>query len=74
MLEKYCIFNKQLNKERYNKLKEKIKSQLGLWKRPEQLTDEDKNWLKENIKEFNSNILDKIISNSQTPDKPRTLD
>jgi len=68
------IFNKCVSKERYNELKFKIQNQLGYYKRPEQLTDEDKTWLKENIKEFDSKVLDKIIEESITPNKPKSLD
>ena len=73
-LEKFCIFNKSVKtKDAFNKIKDKIQSQLGYWKRPEQLTDADKKWLKENVKQFNEKILNEIIKNSITPEKPKEI-
>jgi len=66
------IFNKPLKtKEVWMKVKEKIQSQLGYWKHPKDLTSEDIKWLKNNIKQFDQKVLDKIIQNSIKSDKPK---
>jgi len=66
------VFNKSLkNKEEFIKIRDKIQSQLGNYKHPKNLTQEDINWLKENIEQFNQKVLDKIIEDSILPEKPR---
>ena len=69
VLEKYCLFNKQVSKERYGEQKSKIFSHLGLYKHPSKLTDEAKKWLKNNISEYDEEVLIKVIDNSVLPDK-----
>ena len=66
------IFNKQVTKYEFNRIKEKIQNNLGYWTRPEQLTKDQIKWLKDNIKQFNKEVLDKIIENSKTPDNPKS--
>ena len=71
VLEKHCLFNKQISKERYEEQKSKIQSKLGSYKHPLKLTAKDKEWLKNNISEYDEKILAEIISNSVLPDKPK---
>jgi hypothetical protein len=66
------IFNKSVKtKEAFKKIRDKITSQLGYYKHPQDLTDKDKKWLKKNIKQFNKLVLDKIIKDSIKSDKPK---
>ena len=66
------IFNKPLKtKEAYTEIKEKIQNQLECYKHPKDLTEEDIRRLKENIKQFDKNVLDKIIKDSIKSDKPK---
>jgi hypothetical protein len=65
------LFNKQLAKESWEEQTLKIRSKLGFYKHPLKLSEEDKNWLKENIIEYDEKVLKKIISNSILPDKPK---
>ena len=74
VLEKYHIFNKPISKEEYETIKNKIQSKLGYWKRPEQLTEKDKAWLKENVQQFDKKVLKAIIDKSITPDKPKSIE
>ena len=70
ILEKFMIFNKQIDsKEEFNKIKYKIKKKLGQFKHPKQLTNEDKKWLKENIEQYDEQVLNEIIEKSILPDK-----
>jgi len=71
VLEKFMIFNKQLTKEEYIRIKDKIQEQLGVFKHPKQLTEQDKYWLKDNIEQYDEEVLYKIIDNSVLPDKPK---
>jgi hypothetical protein len=65
------IFNKFVKtKEAFNEMKDKITWQLGYYKHPKELTESDIKWLKENIKQFDKEVLDKVIENSVLPDKP----
>ena len=64
-LEKFKIFNKSFKtKEAYQKVKNKIITQLGYSKHPKDLTKKDISWLRENIKQFDSKVLNKIIKDS----------
>ena len=66
------VFNKPVKtKDAFNKIKEKIQNKLGYYKHPKDLTKEDIGWLKKNIKQFNQEVLDKIINDSIKSDKPR---
>jgi hypothetical protein len=66
------IFNKPVKtKEEFMKIRDKIVSQLGYYKHPKQLTEQDINWLKKNIKQFDSKFLEKIIEDSVLPDKAK---
>ena len=66
------IFNKPLKtKEAYIKVKEKIQNQLESYEHPKDLTEKDIRWLKENIKQFDKKVLDKIIKDSIKSDKPK---
>ena len=66
------IFNKPLKtKEAYIRVKEKIQNQLECYKHPKDLTEKDIRWLKENIKQFDKKVLDKIIKDSIKSDKPK---
>ena len=66
------VFNKSLKtKIAFQKVKDRITSQLGYYKHPKDLTKQDIAWLKKNIKQFNKKVLDKIISNSVKSDKPK---
>ena len=67
ILEKHCLFNKQVSKERYKKQTNKIREELGLYKHPLKLTDEDKEWLKNNISEYDEEVLSKVIDSSILP-------
>ena len=71
VLEKHCLFNKQISKERYEEQKSKIQSELGYYKHPLKLTTEDKEWLKNNISEYDEKVLADVIKNSILPDKPK---
>jgi hypothetical protein len=74
VLKKFMIFNKSLKTKRaWKKVKDKIVSQFGYYKHPKDLTQQDINWLKENIKQFNQKVLDKIIQDSIKSDKPKEL-
>ena len=71
-LEKFMVFNKSvMNKEAYIKILDKVRNKLGYYKHPKNLTKEDIAWLKNNIKQFDRKVLDKIIENSILPDKTR---
>lgn len=66
------VFNKSVKtKEAYLKILEKVRNQLSYYKHPKNLTKDDIKWLKENVKQFNQKVLDKIIENSILPDKPK---
>jgi hypothetical protein len=66
------VFNKQIDsKKEYIKIRDKIQSQLGYYKHPKQLTEQDKTWLKDNIKQYDEKVLNEIIENSILPDKPK---
>ena len=71
-LDKFMIFNKSVKtKEAFIKIRDKITSQLGYYKHPKELTESDIKWLKENIEQFDKEVLDKVIENSELPDKPK---
>jgi len=71
-LEKFMIFNKSVKtKEAFQNIRDKIISQLGYYKHPKDLTQEDIIWLKENIELFDESVLKKIIEKSVKPDKPK---
>jgi hypothetical protein len=74
VLEKFKVFNKQVTKKEYNEIKEKIISQLGYYKHPKQLTKEDIDWLRTNIRQFDRKVLKEIVENSVLPDKPKEED
>ena len=64
-LEKFKIFNKSFKtKEAYQKVKNKIITQLGYSKHPKDLTKSEISWLRKNIKQFDSKVLNKIIKDS----------
>jgi ribosomal protein S25 len=66
------IFNKSVKtKKAFQKIKEKITSQLGYYKHPKDLTKEDKKWLIKNIKQFDEKILNKILDDGRKSDKPK---
>jgi arabinogalactan endo-1,4-beta-galactosidase len=63
------VFNKSVSdKEEYLKIVSKCYSHFGYYKHPKQLTKEDIDWLKKNIKQFDKKVLDKIIEDSILPD------
>ena len=71
-LEKFMVFNQSVKtKDEFLKIKDKITSQLGYYKHPQDLSDQDKKWLKENIEQFDEVILNKIINDSRKSDKPK---
>jgi len=56
------IFNKPVKtKEEYDKIKNEIHARLGYSTQPNELTEEDIEWLKENVKQFDKEVLGKII-------------
>ena len=66
------VFNKPVKtKKAFQEIKDRITSQLGYYKHPKNLTKKDINWLKKNIKQFDKKILDKIMTDSVLPDKPK---
>ena len=66
------VFNKPLKtKESFIEIKDKITFQLGYYKHPQDLTKEDIDWLKKNIKQFDKKVLDKIMKDDIKPDKPK---
>ena len=66
------VFNKPLGSlEAFKKVKAKIQRQMGYYKHPKKLTASDITWLKENIEQFDQEVLDKIIEKSELPDKPK---
>jgi hypothetical protein len=66
------IFNKPVKtKEAYLKILNKVREKLGYYKHPKNLTQQDRNWLKKNIKQYNEKVLNKIIKNSVLSDKPK---
>jgi hypothetical protein len=68
------VFNKKVkDKKEFMKIRDKITSQLGLYKHPKNLTKKDIDWLKRNIKQFDKKVLDKIIENSVLRDKPKEV-
>ena len=69
-MEKYMVFNKQLSKEEYEIIRNKIREHLPYYLHPKNLTKEHIEWLKKNIKQFDKEVLDSIIKNSILPDKP----
>jgi len=72
MLEKFMVFNKSVKtREAYMKIKNKIQEQLGYYKHPKDLTEQDISWLKKNVKQFDQKVLDKIIEKSIKSDKPK---
>ena len=72
VLEKFMIFNKQLkDKNEFEEIRNKITLQLGYYKHPKQLSKEDKQWLQDNIKQYDGTVLNKIIEDSILPDKPK---
>ena len=67
------IFNKSVKtKDAFLKIKEKIQNQLGYYKHPKELSKQDIEWLKTNIKQFNAKVLKAIMNNSTLPDKPKS--
>jgi hypothetical protein len=70
VLEKYQVFNKQVTKGEYEKIKEKIQSHLPYYLHPKNLTKDDIAWLKKNIKQFDQKVLNRIIETSELPDNP----
>lgn len=71
VLEKYHVFNKPVTKEKYKEIVEKISNKMGIYKHPKKLSEEDISWLKNNIKEFDEEVLNKVIQNSILSDKPK---
>ena len=67
------IFNKQLTKEEYEKIRDKISEHLPYYLHPKNLTKENIEWLRKNVKQFDKKILDKIIEKSELPDKPKKV-
>jgi len=66
------VFNKKVkDKKEFLKIRDKITSQLGYYKHPKNLTKEDIDWLKKNIKQFDKEVLDEVIKNSVLSDKPK---
>ena len=71
-LEKFKIFNKSVKtKKAFLEIRGKITFQLGYFKHPKDLTEEDIIWLKKNIKQFDMKVLKKIQEDSIKPDNPR---
>jgi hypothetical protein len=73
VLEKYMVFNKQISKKEYEKIRNKIQSHLPYYLHPKNLKKKDIDWLKKNVKQFDKKILDKIIKDSILPDKPKEV-
>ena len=74
VLEKFMVFNNQLkNKNEFKNVKNKIVSQLGYYKHPKNLTKGDIKWLRDNIGQFDEEVLKNIIEDSILPDKPREI-
>jgi len=72
VLEKYCVFNKQVTKKEFDAVRQRVFDKLG-WTHPKQLTPQDISWLKKNVKQFNKKVLDAVIANSILPDKPKKV-
>jgi len=71
VLEKFMVFNKCVgDRESFLEIFDKIYDGLGV-KHPKRLTKSDIEWLKKNIKQFDQEVLDKVIKDSVLPDKPR---
>jgi hypothetical protein len=68
------VFNKQVSKEQYEKIREKIQSNLPYYLHPKNLTKENIAWLKKNVRQFDQTVLDRIIEHSVLPDKPVKVD
>jgi len=68
ILEKFMVFNKQVTEKEFIVIKDKINENLGWSKHPIKLSLKDINWLKDNIKQFDQKVLDKIIKDSILPD------
>ena len=71
VLEKYRIFNKQVSKDRYREVKVKISLYLPFNFHPEKITEEQKQWLKQNIAEYDEEVMQKIIDDGILPVRPR---
>jgi hypothetical protein len=65
------VFNKKVPEKEYHEIRVRIQKHLGIYKHPKQLTTEDISWLKKNIKQFDKEVLNKIITDSILPDKPK---
>ena len=65
------IFNKQVSKEEYDKIRDKIQNTLHYWVLPVNLSENDICWLKKNVKQFDQKVLADIINNSVLPYKPK---
>ena len=74
VLEKYCVFNKQVTKKQFEEIKDKIRAGLPCYLHPRNLTKENIAWLKKNVKQFSQAVLNEVIANSVLPDKPVQVD
>jgi tartrate dehydratase alpha subunit/fumarate hydratase class I-like protein len=68
------VFNKQLTKEEFEKVRDKIREHLPYYLHPKNLTKEHIEWLEKNIKQFDKEVLNRIIKNSELPEKPKEVD
>ena len=66
------VFNKQVkDKKEFLKILNKCQEHLGCYKHPKQLTNQDINWLKKNVEQFDQKVLDKVIDGSMLLEKPK---
>ena len=73
-LEKFAVFNKSLkDKKSFMEVRDKIVEQLRFYKHPKNLSEQDIDWLKKNVKQFDQKVLDNIMADSILPDKPKEL-
>jgi hypothetical protein len=68
------VFNKQVTKEQYEEIRDKIRNGLPYYLHPKNLSKENIAWLKKNVKQFDQKVLDRIIERSILPDKPRKVE
>lgn len=61
------IFNQKLTKYEYWVTKTKIRNYLGITFNPKQITKEQIDWLKDNVKQFDAELFKKIIDECIIP-------
>jgi len=66
------VFNKSVKtKKAFLEIRDKIVNKLNWYKHPKNLTKQDIDWLKKNIKQFDVKVLKQVIDKSELPDKPK---